>query len=222
MSHEIGAGSRFGEWTVAEAGIPTRDGRGVRRRWVCKCSCGTIKSPLEKHLVSGASTNCGCVRKKTLAKVMTTHGGTAGGGPSKAYRTWIHIKKRCENPSSASYQNYGARGIRVCERWQNFENFLADMGEPPDGMSIDRIDNDKGYEPGNCRWATRTTQARNRRNVRMITIGNETKSLRRLADAKGRCRRLIYARIRNGWSHEDAVMTPARKMIGKYTKKASL
>ena len=221
MDHEISEGSQFGEWTVVEAGVPTRDGRGMRRRWVCKCSCGTIKSPLEKHLVSGASTNCGCVRKETLAGVMTTHGRTKNRIKPRVYNIWCSMKGRCENPSNASYPKYGGVGIKVCERWQKFENFLADMGEPPDGMSIDRIDNDKGYEPGNCRWATRTTQARNRRNVRMITIGNETKSLPDWADAKGRCRRLIYARIRNGWSYEDAVMTPARRMIGKYTKKAS-
>ena len=90
------------------------------------------------------------------------------------HESWRSMKQRCNNPRSTAYRNYGGRGITVCERWNSFENFLADMGEQPDGMQIERIHNDLGYAPGNCRWATRKEQHRNKRSNRMITFKSET------------------------------------------------
>jgi hypothetical protein len=97
----------------------------------------------------------------------TTHGHTRGKKPSKAYKTWTRVKARCEDVNSPHYPKYGGRGITLCERWQSFENFLADMGDPPAGLSIDRIDNNGPYAPGNCRWATTLQQNRNTRHCKL-------------------------------------------------------
>jgi pentatricopeptide repeat protein len=102
------------------------------------------------------------------------HGHTSDGKTSKVYQAWHDMKRRCLNPNAPDYQNYGGRGITVCERWKTFANFLADMGEPPAGMSLDRINNDGNYEPGNCRWATTLQQVRNSRASRLLTLNGET------------------------------------------------
>ncbi len=98
----------------------------------------------------------------------TLHGCNRGGKRTKSYRTWSHILGRCNNPRDADYHNYGGRGIKVCERWEIFSNFLADMGEPQDGLTLERIDNDGNYEPGNCRWALRSDQNKNTRRTIII------------------------------------------------------
>lgn len=119
------------------------------------------------------------------------------------------MRQRCENARSSGFSKYGGRGITVCERWRIFENFLADMGEAPDGLSIDRIDSSRGYEPGNCRWATSREQSLNRRNVKQATFAGETVSLSELAERAGISRRTVYQRVkRYGWSIEDALSTP--------------
>lgn len=105
-----------------------------------------------------------------------------------AYGSWKHMKERCSNPNNNRYKSHGGRGIKVCDRWGGkggFVNFLEDMGERPRGRSIDRIDNDGDYEPGNCRWSTSKEQARNRRTSRFITIGEETKSFAQWAEESG-------------------------------------
>lgn len=133
--------------------------------WMCKCDCGADFRAYGPSLRKGATKSCGCLVKETMTRIAKTHG--LSGTP--AHQSWTKMKERCLNPRHRQYSDYGGRGIRVCDKWlAGFEYFLADMGERPVGTTLDRIDNDGNYEPGNCRWATRLEQARNARHVRAI------------------------------------------------------
>ena len=145
--------------------IGTRTGyRGPYILWSVRCDCGTEKEMTASQL-QGQTVSCGCHRNAVATKRLTTHGKAAGGNAhTRVYRIWNAMKQRCQNPNQPHYERYGGRGITVCDRWQKFAEFYADMGDPPtDQHSIDRIDNDRGYEPGNCRWATLIEQAQNKR-----------------------------------------------------------
>jgi hypothetical protein len=128
-----------------------------------------------------------------------------------AWRSWVTIFARCESPSDSNYPLYGARGISVCERWRVFENFLADMGERPDGMSLDRINSDGNYEPGNCRWATIKQQNRNRRNNVLLTFDGHTRCLAEWAELMKIRHDTLRSRLEAGWSVADAINTPTLK-----------
>jgi hypothetical protein len=154
-------GRRFGRWRVI-ALLPERQryASGTQTTlWLCRCDCGGEGIVRGSNLIRGWSKSCSCIRKEMFAKLNTKHGLYR----SRAYQCWQNMKTRCFNPRHRAYRWYGGRGITVCERWLIFENFYADMGEPPPGMSLDRIDLHGNYEPGNCRWATVAEQLANRR-----------------------------------------------------------
>lgn len=115
---------------------------------------------------------------------------------------------RCRNPNTVAYPEYGGRGITVCERWSDFRNFFADMGEPTPGLTLDRIDNNLGYSKENCRWATRTQQGRNKRSNRILIVAGESKTMSEWAEATGLKLSTIWARVNKGWSADDAVLLP--------------
>ena len=131
-----------------------------------------------------------------------------GYSKTKLYGVWNAMKARCNNPNSTAYANYGGRGITVCAEWESFENFLRDMGEPPSGMTLDRVDNEKGYFPENCRWASRKTQGKNRRGRRILKVGDKEMPMADWARYAGLTVATLWRRIETGWSPAEAVSTP--------------
>jgi hypothetical protein len=124
------------------------------------------------------------------------------------YRVWVDMRRRCSQPSRPEYANYGGRGINVCERWQEFRYFLADMGDKPPGMTLERLDNDGHYEPGNCRWATYRAQNNNRRSNRVLEWDGRSQTLRQWADELGMGHSTLRRRLEAGWSVERALTEP--------------
>jgi hypothetical protein len=152
----------FGRLTVVER-------VGARPvKWRCKCECGGETITLGRSLREGHTRSCGCLIGETAKKTMTTHGQSR----TALYATWTGMILRCSNPNFKQWDDYGGRGIKVCDRWRHsFENFLADLGERPSPKhTLDRMDVDGNYEPGNCRWATRAEQVENKRKVARIEL----------------------------------------------------
>lgn len=191
-------GEKFGSWTVLDA-LP------VQHKVLCRCSCGAEKRVNKYNLLSGKSTSCGCLAGPLRAR---THGFSS----VPEYQIWKAMKARCLNPNHKNYAEYGGRGIAVCERWLNsFESFYADMGERPSKRhSIDRVDTNEGYSPGNCRWATQVEQTRNTRRSSSVTHKGETKTVAEWAESTGIKSTTLYKRVLAGWPADRIIETPAR------------
>ena len=154
------SGRAFGDWTVVR--LSERNEFRKPPIWSCRCICGTERDVLGNSLRQGKSTGCGCRQYQFHKERLTKHGHASDGAETKTYGVWRGMRARCLNPKHVSYRYYGGRGIKICERWNSFENFLADMGPVPPGLTIERDDNDSNYEPSNCRWATREEQVANK------------------------------------------------------------
>ena len=164
-------GKKFGRWTVIERSDNSKRGNA---QWICKCDCGTTSIVRGDLMRIGHSTSCGCIATEKLVRYSTKHGDTRDSGWAREYKVWSHIKQRCLNPKDSHYKYYGGRGICICDRWLNsYVNFLVDMGRCPKSLTIERIDNDGNYEPGNCKWATQKEQVRNRSNNVWIEFDNK-------------------------------------------------
>lgn len=192
-------GKRFGDLAVlAFAGL-TNQGNTT---WLVKCVCGTEKIVSSNNLIRGNSESCGCKQHPFKPNALSR---------LPEYGVWNTMRQRCDNPASEKYPRYGARGIRVCERWEKFENFLADMGRRPDSTyQIEREDNDGPYCPENCTWATATTQANNRSTTQWVTHDGRTLKLADWSLETGIPRREITKRLLRGWTIERALLQPLR------------
>jgi len=154
---------RFGRLTVLGVSHKEQRPGGSRVFWRCICDCGQDAVVVSDKLRSGHTSSCGCLGKDRCIETHTKHGHARLGNHSSLYIRWANMRQRCENPNHPRYPDWGGRGIRVCERWQSFENFLADMGDCPPGHTLDRIDVNGNYEPGNCRYASHSEQRLNQR-----------------------------------------------------------
>lgn len=148
-------GQRFERLAVI-ARAPNVSGRTL---WACRCDCGTLKTVQAAHLRSGAAKSCGCLRIARMAtgeiQKLSARNTTHGMTNSREFSSWSSMRERCANPHHRAWKWYGGKGVRVCDRWTDFANFLTDMGLRPDGCELDRIDPAKNYEPTNCRWLLR-------------------------------------------------------------------
>lgn len=199
-------GKRFGRLTVLEATDKRISGDIV---WKCRCDCGNITTVATCNLEAKVhrTVSCGCMRVERVTKHNLSE--------EKIYKRLVAIKGRCKNPNDKKYPIYGGRGITLCEEWdgehgyENFYKWSIEHGYQ-DGLTIDRIDNDGGYSPDNCRWTTRTVQMNNRRVNRFVTIDGETHSLTEWSRIKGINIGTVRNRLKRGWSEYDALMKPVR------------
>ena len=146
-----------------------------QQSYLCACDCGNKLVVTGQRLRNGQSKSCGCLSRK-LTQIRNKRHGLAG---TSIYRIWAKIKMRCRNINDPSYKNYGGRGINMCDEWFNsFEQFYKDVGDKPEGLSLDRIDNNKGYFKENCRWATKAEQSKNRRNTIFLEYNNKVMCLK--------------------------------------------
>ena len=215
-------GKQFGRLTViAPAGTTSK-----RRLWRAECVCGKHKVVCSYYLTSGRTKSCGCWLTEHCAgigKRTTTHGHSKGRTRTPEYEAWYGIRSRCANTSRHNYARYGGRGIRVCERWMKFENFLADMGQRPSAAhSLDRIDNDGNYEPTNCRWATRQEQQRNTSHSRKVNVAGVIASVAEHAERAGLPAMAVIKRLDRGWDAVDALSKPLRVTRRSFAKPESI
>ena len=181
---------------------------------LCICACGTERVLVSSRVRIGRSQSCGCLGNELLSTTRKLHGKSL----TVEYCAWYNSRLRCNNPECPGYDNYGGRGISMCSRWsENFENFLSDVGHRPGkGYSLDRIDVNGNYEPGNVRWATWEQQANNKRSNVLISTAGETKTLGEWCRLFHLNYATIASRLRTGWEPEQAILTPVRqKLVGQ-------
>ena len=194
-------GMRFGRLSV----IGKTRIIGGRVAWVCKCDCGNKTTTLTTELLRGRTKSCGCYQKERASAANKTHGHSG----TRLYRIWSNMIQRCSNPKNDNYHLYGAKGIAVCDEWKEFETFgkWALENGYTDALSIDRIDNSKGYSPDNCRWATPQEQTDNRDCTQLVSYNGKTQTLNRWAEETGIPYRKLLWRIHQGWPIERALTT---------------
>ena len=196
-------GRQFGRLTVIE-----RDTSAKRVKWVCRCSCGNIKSIQSTHLISGASTSCGCYHKERNSEVQTTHGNSR----TSLHNRWKAIRQRCNNPNDRAYKNYGGRGITLCEEWNDYKAFeeWSKANGYSEELELDRIDNNRGYSPDNCRWVKCVINNHNRR----ITAKVDGMPLRDFSDKYGLDYTTVHSRY---YRLKQRGITPTVESIINYS-----
>jgi hypothetical protein len=200
-------GLQFGRLTVLSYAGKAKNNSSL---WLCRCICGTIKSIKTQNLKNGKSQSCGCRHKDIVSARFKKSNTTHGLSKTPIYHIWRSMKNRCTNPAVPSYPDYGGRGIKICDRWLNsFENFYEDMGERPSNQhSIDRIDNNGDYEPSNCRWATRTEQNNNKRNIVRLTFNGKEQTLLEWSKELNISLTVLRDRVCRKWTVKQILSTP--------------
>lgn len=199
------SGQKFNRLTVSRRDHNTKCGQTT---WLCICDCGRTKIVRSDHLRRNKIKSCGCLRMELASR--THHGHSKRHQISKKYYSWIGMVRRCNNPMNNRYSRYGGRGINVCDRWLEFDNFLSDMGEKPQGLQLDRINNNDGYYKENCRWTTPKQNSRNRCNNSRINFNNKTQCMAAWGEELDINKSTIQSRLRRGWSIEKALTTPTK------------
>lgn len=191
----------------AEPYVSPNTGR-KSRKYLCQCSCGNQTTVKVSHLKNSAIKSCGCLRDETASKKWYKHGHTTNKQTSNTYYSWKAMKSRCDNHNDKQYKYYGGRGITYETRWSKFENFLADMGEAPQGLTIERIDVNSDYCKPNCVWTTDKQQANNTRRNVFITFNRKTQTIAQWADELNMKYVTVQARLKRGWDITEAFTTP--------------
>ena len=202
--------NRFGKLTA----ISFEYTKNEKSFWKCRCDCGNEKIVRADHLISGHTQSCGCITKTEHKATHITHNKSN----TKLYAIWCSIKQRCFYKKSSNYKNYGGRGISICDEWkENFKTFYdwSINNGYKEGLSIDRIDVNGNYCPENCRWATITEQANNKRNNIQIEFNGVKKTISYWAKETGLSRETIYKRIYKGWNTKDALTK--QKMLNQFS-----
>lgn len=224
-------GLKFGRWTVHRM-VNVTSARGVR--WECSCDCGNTKVISAACLKGGNSKSCGCFRRELMREAAKTrnlrHGEGSNGKETPEYRAWTAMLSRCNNSNHRMYPDYGGRGIKVCARWSLYENFLADMGRrPSDKHSLDRSNNEGGYSPENCRWATAIQQNNNQRRKThetkygkhaLFEHSGKTQPISEWCHETGIKMRTYRARRQAGMTMAEALFTPLMP-LGRKTRTQS-
>jgi hypothetical protein len=212
------AGEWFGRWLVMSRSENNSHGRSM---WLCRCNCGTERAVSGKDLRNGKSVSCGCIKIGLKKK----HGDAISGCHAPEYDIWCGMRQRCENPNCNVYKHYGGRGIKVCERWQDYPNFLADMGRRPSpDHSIDRYPNNDGdYEPSNCRWAMQSEQVGNRRflgtvRTRWVHFRGRKITMTEACKEMGIAVKTVKFRLSKGWDIDRALTEPPDKRFSRRSK----
>jgi hypothetical protein len=201
-------GKKYGRLTAIRLLESRKVGTQSKRFWLFSCECGKEMELAAGAVTSGNTLSCGCLLKDTITK----HGGTG----TKVYGVWHAMINRCRDRNDPAYKDYGGRGIIICERWMEFANFAADMGPRPEGGTLDRIDVNGNYEPGNCRWADAKKQANNRRNNMRLMFNGEDLTMSEWADRLGVSKSRIKNRIDAGWTIEATLTEPFLRGRRKY------
>jgi hypothetical protein len=198
------AGEKYGRLTVLlRAPNKVEPSGAVRAMWKCVCECGNSLTVSGHALSKGHTKSCGCLMKEKEPK--------HGMARTLAYRRWVSMVQRCTNPNNPRFKDYGGRGITVCDQWRDFSSFIADVGMPEPGKTLDRIDNDRGYEPGNVRWATLEEQQNNRRVNTRLTYQGQTLTVAEWGRVTGFGKSVIIRRLQNGWPVEHILNQPVAK-----------
>ena len=200
-------GRRYGKLTVIERG-EKNEKRGLYS-WVCKCDCGNIKNVIGADLRNKNTISCGCMSSRNFVSELNK---THGLSKTRFYSTWVDMRKRCENPKSKSYCDYGEHGIKVCDKWKTFENFYDDMHATySDDLTIERVDNSKGYSPENCKWIPKSEQSLNKTDNVNLTLDGETHCAAEMARRYNIPYKTLMFRLKSGWETEKSLKTPVKK-----------